>query len=126
METLASPAAISGGSSLEISPIRVNIREGRSFIGRQNSLLLLGKGNWNWSQDWPIYILSEIFVGEGFFFEIGGDKRGGKAADCAARTRKPAQREIKSAADRFSTFREAGFFSKKYQSSAQGDTRACM
>lgn len=75
METLASPAAISGGSSLEISPIRVDIREGRSFIGRQNSLLLLGKGNWNWSRDWPIYILSEIFVGEGFFFEIGGDKR---------------------------------------------------
>lgn len=129
METLASPAAISGGSGrvspLEISPIRrVDIvgSQERSLDGgiarlsagkiRLENSLLLGKGNWR------IYILSEIFVQKKIPCSIFRNGGGGKGADRAARTQKPAQREIKSAADRFSRLDvprpcEAGFFFKE-------------
>lgn len=123
METLASPAAISGGSGrvspLEISPIRrVDIvgSQGGSLVCRQAKFAskircCLEKGNW-------IYILSEIFVQKKIPCSIFRNGGGGKGADRAARTQKPAQREIKSAADRFSRLDvprpcEAGFFFKE-------------
>lgn len=104
------------GSSFEISPIRSVPDTGS--LGRQNSLLLLEKGNW----DRPIYIPPEIFVRILDFSKMGGEE--GRAPIARREHGSRAQREIKSGGDRFSAKRAS--FSKKYQSSAHGDTRASM
>lgn len=89
------------GSSFEISPIRSVPDTGS--LGRQNSLLLLEKGNW----DRPIYIPPEIFVRILDFSKMGGEE--GRAPIARREHRSRAQREIKSGGDRFSAKRKLLF-----------------